>query len=100
LHRRDNESVREYDRQRWKNNRERRRKGYLNTVRWRKRNPLGYKAHTSLGYAIRSGKIKRQPCEKCGHVKSHGHHEDYNQPLNVIWLCAVCHQRHHHQREA
>lgn len=44
--------------------------------------------------AVRLGKLVKKPCEKCGDVKSFGHHEDYNKPLEVIWLC----QRHHTDR--
>ena len=25
----------------------------------------------------------------------HGHHEDYSQPLEVVWLCAPCHGLRH-----
>ena len=44
----------------------------------------------------RAGRIKRQPCVKCGKKKTHGHHEDYNQPLEVIWLC----HKHHCERHS
>jgi hypothetical protein len=40
-------------------------------------------------------------CEKCG-VSSgeralHGHHEDYSQPLDVVWLCSSCHRTEHNR---
>ena len=44
-----------------------------------------------LRWAVESGKIKRGPCEACGKDKTAGHHEDYDYPLDVIWLC-----REHH----
>lgn len=36
-------------------------------------------------------KLKSSPCEVCGCVSSQAHHEDYNKPLEVVWLC----QKHH-----
>lgn len=45
-------------------------------------------------HAIESGKLVRQPCA-CGNEQSQAHHEDYSKPLEVVWLCASCHQRHH-----
>ncbi len=47
--------------------------------------------------AVRSGKLKRQPCA-CGNPKAEKHHEDYSKPLDVIWLCARCHGKLHHQK--
>lgn len=39
-------------------------------------------------------------CETCGKVPLfpstiHAHHDDYSKPLDVRWLCASCHKRHH-----
>lgn len=54
--------------------------------------------------AIRTGALVRQPCEACtksGHTqrsKSHGHHEDYSKPLEVIWLCSLHHRWVHASR--
>lgn len=50
-----------------------------------------YIAQGRSRYAIRSGKIKRLPCEVCGSEKSHGHHDDYLKPFELRFLCA----RHH-----
>lgn len=52
-------------------------------------------ARDKLKYAIRSGKLKRLPCEKCGATPTHGHHHDYDKPLEVVWLCAPCHGKEH-----
>ena len=51
--------------------------------------------------AIQKGVIVRMPCEICGDSGSmsdgrsniQAHHDDYNKPLDVRWLC----QKHHHE---
>jgi ribosomal protein S27AE len=45
--------------------------------------------------AIESGKLIRQPCERCGELKTDAHHEDYGKSLDVIWLCRSCHVKRH-----
>lgn len=62
---------------------------------WRLRNPEKVRAHWQVGNAIRSGVLKRQPCECCGNEKSHAHHEDYSKPLEIKWLCHRCHWNEH-----
>jgi len=44
---------------------------------------------------LNRGKIDRKPCEKCGSPESQMHHEDYNRPTDVTWLCRECHLDHH-----
>lgn len=39
--------------------------------------------------------MESQPCVICG-KKAEGHHEDYAEPLEVIWLCRF-HHSHRHQ---
>ena len=34
-------------------------------------------------------------CEICGKEKTHAHHDDYDKPLNVRWLCAEHHRQWH-----
>ncbi len=46
-------------------------------------------------YAIKTGKLVREPCEVCGAEKTEGHHDDYSKPLAVRWLCKRCHGRVH-----
>lgn len=56
------------------------------------------KCHIALSNAVRDGKIKKEPCVKCGDPKSQGHHEDYSRPLEVIWLCDKHHKELHRER--
>jgi len=60
---------------------------------WLYENKLKKKAHQDVSYAILTGRLVRQSCKRCGttqHVVAH--HEDYNKPLDVVWLC-----KHHHK---
>lgn len=41
------------------------------------------------------GKIKIMPCSVCDDDKAQMHHEDYSKPLEVIWLCRLCHEKLH-----
>lgn len=45
--------------------------------------------------AIKTGKLVRQQCCRCGDAKTVAHHEDYDKPLDVMWLCQVCHKQRH-----
>ena len=56
---------------------------------------LRVKARSDLNHAIGQGKLKRLPCESCGEEKSEGHHHDYEEPLDVKWLCKRCHHVEH-----
>ena len=68
--------------------------------KWTKKNPDQRAAHTLLNSAIKSGKIKKQPCENCGStVRVHGHHDDYSKPLEVRWLCPRCHKAFHKEHD-
>ena len=52
-------------------------------------------------YALQKGYLKKpDKCSICGvSVKVEAHHEDYNKPLEVIWLCKSCHENIHHLNE-
>ena len=55
-----------------------------------------HKVRVQTGQAIRTGKVQRQPCEirNCK-ARAEAHHEDYNKPLDVRWLCAKHHDHRH-----
>ena len=63
--------------------------------RWYERHPKKRAAHIALGNALRDGRIHRQPCEVCKNPKAEAHHDDYNKPLDVRWLCDEHHKQHH-----
>ncbi len=52
-------------------------------------------AHSAVARAIRCGTLKRQPCETCGALKVHAHHDDYAKPLEVKWFCPPHHRQAH-----
>jgi hypothetical protein len=67
--------------------------------RWRQRNRLQEKCYQRVRNSIRSGELKRQPCERCGAEKAEAHHhKGYEQEywLDVVWLCKGCHVEEHH----
>jgi hypothetical protein len=93
--RRNNPHYQEYDRQRAKLP-HRKESAAKVRKRWRAENRRAHKAHSTLNYHLRAGNIKREPCAFCGaseHI--HAHHRDYDEPLNVVWLCARCYHRLH-----
>jgi len=59
------------------------------------RYPERVKARNLVLRAVRSGKITKQPCVECGEVISFAHHENYDAPLDVIWLCRKHHREKH-----
>ncbi len=64
--------------------------------KWIERNPLKRLACQIVQEALRTGRLEKQPCEKCGStIRVHGHHDDYYKPLEVRWLCPKCHKEFH-----
>lgn len=113
-HRDDNiEKVKEYDRNR-PNAKERneaakeryerqmkteegRKRSRIRSVAWIEKNHIKRAAHIIFGNARRDGKVTAKPCEICGDIKVDGHHDDYEKPLDVRWLCRKHHAEHHKQ---
>ena len=53
------------------------------------------RAKDAIKRAIKSGSITRLPCEICSNEKTHAHHDDYDKPLDVRWLCPFHHKQWH-----
>ena len=87
------EKMREY--QRTYNQKWRIKNGYENEKRSKLKYPYKEKIRKIFQWNVRSGKIKKMPCEVCGNPNAQGHHEDYTKPLEVIWLCPLCHKEKH-----
>ena len=62
---------------------------------WRAEDTRRAKAHGAVAKAIRKGLLVPSPCIRCGEKKSLAHHEDYDKPLDVMWLCQPCHKQRH-----
>lgn len=89
-------NARAYDIRRYQENPNRHAAGVETARQWRIDNPKKYKAQTALNNAVRDGKVRKEACMECGTFENvHGHHWDYNRPLDVEWRCALHHARHH-----
>lgn len=53
-------------------------------------------ARAILRNALRRGDIIKMPCKVCGTSNSEAHHENYDSPLDVTWLCRLHHKKEHH----
>lgn len=78
------------------------RKGNPERFRQRERNrppasPEKILARSTLNGAVKGGKLaKPERCPKCGSEgKIEGHHPDYEKPLEVGWVCPLCHAEIH-----
>ena len=88
------ERIREYDRERSKNP-IRIKAAQQIALAWRRDDKRRMKCHNAVARAVRSGALERQPCIRCGATKSVAHHEDYDKPLDIMWLCQICHKQRH-----
>jgi hypothetical protein len=69
-------------------------KGLSNEERIRRR-----KAREIFNHYVRDKHIEKQPCEISGNKKAEAHHDDYNKPLEVRWLCFKCHRKWHKEHD-
>jgi hypothetical protein len=65
---------------------------------WRKKNPRSLEekhkdnVRAKTRYRIMQGQLIKEPCEICGEIKVEAHHDNYDKPFEVRWLCI----KHHH----
>jgi hypothetical protein len=56
-------------------------------------------ARSVVAAATYAGKLKRASarwCERCHEYRATArHHDDYDKPLEVVYLCHKCHVEHH-----
>lgn len=57
------------------------------------------RARSTLNHYLRDKKIQRMPCEICGDKKAEAHHDDYDKPLDIRWLCKNCHRKWHKEHD-
>lgn len=89
------EKYRQYDVDRYRDDPLVRKRISLVSAKWRAENPHKAKAHNAVSNGIRDGKLVKGVCEVCGDTRVHAHHDDYDKPLDVRWLCPKHHSDHH-----
>ena len=53
------------------------------------------KCYNIIRMAKKKGEIIKQSCEICGNKDGQAHHDDYNKPLELRWLCRSHHMIFH-----
>jgi hypothetical protein len=87
--------YREYDRKRYSTDPKAKARLAAVVSRYGSEHPKAFRSHALVGKALRDGKLVRGPCEVCNSARVHGHHDDYDKPLEVRWLCAEHHKAWH-----
>lgn len=73
---------------------ERRQKRIEYMRKHRRQHPDKARARSAVASAIRDGRMTRKPCSECGTSEGvQAHHHDYATPLDVVWVCFVCHRQ-------
>jgi len=64
---------------------------------WQKEHTGATKVARIVRQAIKDGLLERPlKCSLCGRDgRINGHHEDYNSPYEVLWVCSSCHKKIH-----
>jgi len=61
----------------------------------KERYPDRLKARERAYDAVKAGKLIKQNCEVCGSQNVQLHHDSYDHPLKVRWLCPAHHREFH-----
>lgn len=93
------ERIRNYDRERSKLPHRKISISEIST-KWRKADPRRVRCHNAVARALRAGRLHKHSCERCGELKVYAHHDNYDEPLNVMWLCQPCHKVRHKELDA
>lgn len=66
-------------------------------VLWQRNHSGAVRTQGKLHYAVKKGLLMRpENCVLCGKGgRMGGHHEDYNFPFEVMWVCSSCHKKIH-----
>jgi len=62
------------------------------------KNIHAHTVHTYVSHKVKTGLLQRPDrCSMCKkeNVDIHAHHEDYEDRLNIIWVCRKCHKHIH-----
>lgn len=63
-------------------------------------NPKKRAAHKAVEKQVRLKLMFILPCETCGSINVSAHHDDYDKPLDVRWLCSKHHREWHKENGA
>ena len=69
---------------------------------WRKNHRDEVNISQRVRTAIKNGQLERPlVCAFCGKVgRINAHHDDYNLPFDITWVCSSCHKKLHLQEVA
>lgn len=56
------------------------------------------RAYAAVAYAKQKGELVPEPCAACGAEPTEAHHEDWDRPLEVVWLCRAHHAALHEEK--
>lgn len=71
--------------------------GYAAQYEWMRNHPEKRAAMAAVKWALKTGKLTREPCLFCGVDQVEAHHHSYAPAdrLSVTWLCRRHHRRVH-----
>ena len=69
---------------------------YLAQLKQRNKNPQRARANDLVNKRIQRGiSLQRKSCSICGKSNAEAHHENYDKPLDITWLCKQHHEALH-----